>query len=218
MLGAVASTSHAHAHSHMTTHIRIRMDIGSSSERTEHSRGGHSCSLRPRRRETSADAPPFLKARSPRGSKLAKTHRSKPLPGFGGGGPIHTGSAREENAAESGAESGILPCPDRVLFKKNKKNPCPNVLSIRKEIFVYGARENWERRMNDPLGVHVGGEGASLAVLISMSFAECAHPSRDAAAVQPRPVDAVACMATALAPVCKRQPWRQCAAVRFGWR
>ena len=42
--------------------IRIRMDIGSSSERTEHSRGGHPCSLRPRRRERSADAPPFLKA------------------------------------------------------------------------------------------------------------------------------------------------------------
>ena len=40
----------------------MRMDTGSSSERTEHSRGGASCSLRPRRRETSTDAPPFLKA------------------------------------------------------------------------------------------------------------------------------------------------------------
>jgi len=59
---SIVSTSHAHAHPHMTTHIRIRMDIGSSSERTEHSRGGHPCSLRPRRRETSADAPQFLKA------------------------------------------------------------------------------------------------------------------------------------------------------------
>jgi hypothetical protein len=58
----IVSTSHAHAHPHMTTHIRICMDIGSSSDRTEHSRGGHPCSLRPRRRETSADAPPFLKA------------------------------------------------------------------------------------------------------------------------------------------------------------
>ena len=59
---SIVSTSHAHAHPHMTTHIRIRIDIGSSSERTEHCRGGHPCSLRPRRRETSADAPPFLKA------------------------------------------------------------------------------------------------------------------------------------------------------------
>ena len=59
---SIVSTSHAHAHPHMTTHIRIRMDIGSSSERTEHSRGGHPCSLRPLRRETSGDAPPFLKA------------------------------------------------------------------------------------------------------------------------------------------------------------
>ena len=42
--------------------------------------------------------------------------------------------------------------------------------------------------MNDPLGVHVGGEGASLAVILSMSFADCARPGRDAAAVQPRPV------------------------------
>ena len=59
---SIVSTSHAHSHPHMTTHIRICMDIGSSSDRTEHSRGGHPCSLRPRRRETSADAPPFLKA------------------------------------------------------------------------------------------------------------------------------------------------------------
>jgi len=42
---SIVSTSHAHAHPHMTTHIRIRMDIGSSSESTEHSRGGHPCSL-----------------------------------------------------------------------------------------------------------------------------------------------------------------------------
>jgi hypothetical protein len=56
------SRAHAHAHPHMTTHIRIRMDTGSSSERTEHSRGGHPCSLRPQRCETSGDAPPFLKA------------------------------------------------------------------------------------------------------------------------------------------------------------
>jgi hypothetical protein len=40
----------------------MRMDTDSSSQRTEHSRGGASCSLRPRRRETSAHAPPFLKA------------------------------------------------------------------------------------------------------------------------------------------------------------
>ena len=48
---SIVSTSHAHAHPHMTTHIRIRMDIGSLSERTEHSRGGHPCTLRPRRAE-----------------------------------------------------------------------------------------------------------------------------------------------------------------------
>jgi hypothetical protein len=32
----------AHSHPHMTTHIRICMDIGSSSDRTEHSSGGQS--------------------------------------------------------------------------------------------------------------------------------------------------------------------------------
>jgi hypothetical protein len=38
------SRAHAHAHPHMTTHIRMRMDTGSSSERTEHSRGEYPCS------------------------------------------------------------------------------------------------------------------------------------------------------------------------------
>ena len=74
--------------SHMTTHIRIRMDTGSSSERTEHSRGGHPCSLRPRLRETSGDAPPFLKAlgthrisqSSPRPSTPSPFSPAPPLP------------------------------------------------------------------------------------------------------------------------------------------
>jgi len=35
-----AEFTRTHAHPHMTTHIRMRMDTGSSSERTEHSRGG----------------------------------------------------------------------------------------------------------------------------------------------------------------------------------
>ena len=39
----------------------MRMDTGSSSERTEHSRGGHPCNLRPRRRETCADASLFFR-------------------------------------------------------------------------------------------------------------------------------------------------------------
>jgi hypothetical protein len=49
-------------------------------------------------------------------------------------------------------------------------------------------RRRRDSRMNDPLGVHVGGEGVSLAVMLSMSFADCARPGRDAATVQPRPV------------------------------
>ncbi len=58
---------HVSVYPHTPTRIRTRTHIGSSSERTEHSRRGHPCSLRPRRRETSADALPF--------PKVLSTHR-----------------------------------------------------------------------------------------------------------------------------------------------
>ena len=59
--------AHVSVYPHTPTRIRTRTHIGSSSERTEHSRRGHPCSLRPRRRETSADALPF--------PKVLSTHR-----------------------------------------------------------------------------------------------------------------------------------------------
>ncbi len=56
--------AHVSVYPHTPTRIRTRTHIGSSSERTEHSRRGHPCSMCPRLRETSADALPFLKVLS----------------------------------------------------------------------------------------------------------------------------------------------------------